>query len=79
VNISTISAQLYQELAGTMLEFRFYRGLSDKVKDIICLEGRPNTLEEYIQKAQDIDDKLLEREHDFQAEGLLSWEVVMLD
>ena len=30
------------------LKFRFYQGLSDKVKDIICMEERPNTLEEYI-------------------------------
>jgi hypothetical protein len=42
----------------------FYQGLSDKVKDIICLEKRPNTLEEYIQKAQAIDDRLLEREEE---------------
>lgn len=29
----------------------FYQGLSDKVKDIICLGGETNTLEEYIQMA----------------------------
>ena len=46
------------------LKGRFYQGLSDKVKDIICLEKRPNTLEEYIQKAQAIDDRLLEREEE---------------
>jgi len=40
----------------------FYQGLSDKVKDIICLKERPNTLEEYMQEAQAIDDRLLERE-----------------
>jgi len=45
------------------LKSRFYEGLSDKVKDIICLE-EPNTLEEYIQKAQAIDDRLLEREEE---------------
>ncbi|KFZ24290.1 hypothetical protein V502_01230 [Pseudogymnoascus sp. VKM F-4520 (FW-2644)] len=40
----------------------FYRGLSDEVKDIICYKDEPNTLEEYIQMAQDIDNRLLERE-----------------
>ena len=44
------------------LKFRFYQGLSDKVKDIICMKERPNTLEEYIQRAQAINDRLLERE-----------------
>ncbi|KFY32152.1 hypothetical protein V493_00463 [Pseudogymnoascus sp. VKM F-4281 (FW-2241)] len=42
----------------------FYRGLSDKVKDIICYRDEPNTLEEYIQMAQDIDNRLLEREEE---------------
>lgn len=42
----------------------FYQGLSDKVKDIICLRDEPNTLEEYIQMAQNIDDRLLEREEE---------------
>lgn len=46
------------------LKCHFYQGLSDKVKDIICLEKQPNTLEEYIQKAQAIDDRLLEREEE---------------
>ena len=46
------------------LKFRIYQGLSDKVKDIIYMEERPNTLEEYIQKAQAIDDRLLEREEE---------------
>ncbi|KAH7304123.1 gag protein [Rhexocercosporidium sp. MPI-PUGE-AT-0058] len=48
------------------LKSRFYQGLSDKTKDIICLEDRSNsnTLKEYIQKAQAIDDRLLEREEE---------------
>jgi Retrotransposon gag protein len=46
------------------LKFYFYQGLSDKVKDIICMKEEPNTLEEYIQRAQAIDDRLLEREEE---------------
>jgi hypothetical protein len=42
----------------------FYQGLSDKVKDIICYREEPNSLEEYIQMAQDIDSRLLEREEE---------------
>ena len=40
------------------LMFFFYEGLSDEVKDIICMEKRPDNLEEYIQRAQDIDEGL---------------------
>ena len=42
----------------------FYEGLSSKVKDIIYLEERPGTLEEYIHRAETIDDRLSERKEE---------------
>jgi hypothetical protein len=46
------------------LESHVYQGLSNEVKDIICKEERPNTLDELIQMAQGIDDRLSEREEE---------------
>jgi len=43
------------------LKAHFYIGLSDEVKDIICMEDRPNSLEEYIQRAEVIDERISER------------------
>ncbi len=46
------------------LKAYFYRGLSDEVKDIICMEARPNSLEEYIQRAQNIDERISARKEE---------------
>ena len=48
----------------TALKDVFYRGLSDEVKDIICMQDQPNGMEEYIQKAQDIDERLSARKEE---------------
>lgn len=48
----------------TALKSQFYRGLSDEVKDIICMEDRPNSLEEYIQRAQGIDERISARKEE---------------
>ena len=48
----------------TALKSQFYRGLSDEVKDIICMEARPNSLEEYIQRAQNIDERISARKEE---------------
>jgi hypothetical protein len=46
------------------LIFYFYKGLSDEVKDIICMEKRPDSLEEYIQRAQVIDEGISTRKEE---------------
>jgi hypothetical protein len=46
------------------LIFYFYKGLCDEVKDIICMEKRPNSLEEYIQRAQIIDEGISTRKEE---------------
>ena len=38
--------------------------LSDRIKDIICIEERPNTVEEYIYRAEIIDDRIQLREQE---------------
>jgi hypothetical protein len=57
---------LCHELAGTILlqNHNFYSGLSDEVKDIICMKDEPNSLEEYMKRAQDIDERLSERKEE---------------
>ncbi len=39
----------------------FYRGLKENVKDIICMKDRPETLDEYIKNAIQIDNRLYAR------------------
>ena len=46
------------------LIFRFNKGLSEEIKDIICMEHRPNSLEEYIQRAQHLDEGLSARKEE---------------
>jgi hypothetical protein len=52
------------------LQDTFYRGLSDRIKDIICIEERSNTVEEYIYRAEIIDDRIQLRE---QKKRMDSW------
>jgi hypothetical protein len=48
----------------TAAKSQFYSGLSDEVKDIICMKDEPNRLEEYMKRTQDIDERLSERKEE---------------
>lgn len=60
-------ARRFQELASELewkdkaLMFFFYQGLKDNVKDILVFRNQPDTLEEYINMAVELDDRLFQR------------------
>lgn len=62
IDFRTIASRLGWNDAA--LKAIFYQGLHHKVKAIIRFEEQPNTLEEYIQRAQILDERisLLEQE-----------------